>query len=441
MTQQGPDPAERNGAHDDQGLEVGPEGNGQQGVDGKQREQKADHEGALRLALLPLLPAEGKGGPRNLALNVGEHAGLEARFDRVAGRDARVHVGRHRDDSAAVLPVDLRGAVPERHVRDLLQGHLRPGGRPDAVVAQVLDGVALVVGQPGVDAHLVLSALEPVGLQPEEGGADLAGEVVEREAERPGARLHRQFQLPLALLLVGLDVEHAPEAGQGVLHGGHRPVELVGRGGRQLHRDGLAHRHDVGGERERARAGHPSGLRAPSLLKLRGRDVALLRVDHLEAHLGHVGLRGGEAARAGVAVGLGLAADGHVHVLDEVLPGLRFEGLDGLVPRLLQAGRHALGGLRRGAHRHLQLGRHQLSLHTGEEGESDVPVAGETEGDEQQRHARHEGHAVVPGGEPEGRRERAAHEGPELGGHPPPHPVERADRKIGGARLLVRSLR
>jgi hypothetical protein len=91
---------------------------------------------------------------------------------------AAFHVGAHRDDAAPILPLDLRGAGAERHRGHFVERHRVSLRRPNSVLVEVLHRVALVAREAHVDAHLVLPSLQPIRLDPEEGRACLAGQVV-----------------------------------------------------------------------------------------------------------------------------------------------------------------------------------------------------------------------------------------------------------------------
>ena len=101
------------------------------------------------------------------------------------GNRRRVDVGGDRDDLLTVLAPDGRRGRVERQPSHLAERHMAAPGRPDAVVLDVGDAVALLLGQADMDSDIFPAALQTHGFVAEERAAYLAGHVLEGQSQSP----------------------------------------------------------------------------------------------------------------------------------------------------------------------------------------------------------------------------------------------------------------
>ena len=126
--------------------------------------------------------------------------------------------------------------------------------------------------------------LQPHHLLAEERGADLMGEVVETEAQRPGLGLQVELNLPDTLVPVRPHIEDARPPAQELRDG-------IGDGGqpsrirmREFHVYGPAQIDEIGAEGQAAMGSDRGGLLAPRLLKDGSGDRPPIGVEKPELH-------------------------------------------------------------------------------------------------------------------------------------------------------------
>ena len=272
MAEDGADDAEGEDEEDDEGLGVAAEGDGHEGVHGAEDDEEGDEHLAAAFLLLAGFAFEAPFDVTVAGEEVVEVAGeFEAEGVDVGG--AFVEVGGDVEGAASVDAFDAGEAFGDGGFGDPAEGDLEAGGGADAHCVEGGEVFALVLGEFEHDFDFVAAALDALDFIAIERLADLAGEVVDGDAELTGFGFEAKLDFVATGVEGVVDVEEGGvfgELGFDLLGDGE---EFFGVGAGELDVDGVATAHDFGAEGDFFRADDGADEFAPFVGDGDGVDV------------------------------------------------------------------------------------------------------------------------------------------------------------------------
>ena len=280
-----PDEPRRDHRHHQDRLDVAPELEAQQQVDGGEAEEEVPLEGRRadrRLLRLSLERRRDPGVPR-LELREEPRAG---RADDLLGvRDAGIHVASDGDRAPAVDPVDAGVAARRLDRRHRVEGHLVPRREGDRELGEVREAVPVPPGETDVDLVVFRPELDLGRVAAVEGGPELPRHRGGAEPEGERAFAKAQPRLRLAGTKVVREVPHPAVAAEPREQLARRGLELPEVLAQQPDVDGPAAGSDLGlGELEGDDVGDLSHRLPPPIDDVVESRVAGLGGEEIDGH-------------------------------------------------------------------------------------------------------------------------------------------------------------
>ena len=199
--------------HDDDRLHVGPERNGEQNIDGDDREDEAGQKALHAFGHVRVAALEAVGQSRIVRQQFGQDLGGDGVLDLVVLAD-RIDVAGDAYRTSPVAAADGRVGAAPGDVRDLAQRHVHARRRADHEMLQVVFARPCLLGKADDHRHLVVASLLAQGLGTVKRRADLSRDVVggQPEADTLGPQVKRNLLLSRCRSIV--DVGHHREFSQ-----------------------------------------------------------------------------------------------------------------------------------------------------------------------------------------------------------------------------------
>ena len=374
MAQQGAHNPEGDGGHNNQGLEVAAQGNGQQGEDGKEGQGKASHHTAHGVAALLLLALQVVAQAGVVGCKFAQDSAPQSGDGLFGVTLAGIDAGADIDHPFAVVAVDLGKTAPLLDMGRPDQGKLAAGGGANPHPLQIPDTAPQLFGIADHHLDLVAAPLQAQGLGPEEGGSDLAAQLLLVDPQAAGFGGQGQFEFSFALGEGVGNILHPGVAGQlyqQAVAGQQQGGEIIMG---QLDVDIGPEADQVGGEGKGTNPGNLPGKLPPAGRHLGGGEFTDLGGLEKENNIGQVGAAYRRPA-AGAAAGDGgadhrvdMAQNGGAVGPEGVKLGHRLQGLVG--DKLLHPG----GILHQGPLGQFQLHQNYIPLHLRHKTEFNHPA-------------------------------------------------------------------